>query len=232
MDQIEGLEATAKATEEVAKTAGKLIDGVRESGNFIAQIIKEPLKEFSGLITDKIRFKRQENLLDLEQRLQKKIAASGKRYVFREPSLSISIPLLEAASLEESKEILELWANLALNFSNSKNNELPQKSFITVLREMSILDAKIFQKIYSTPQADEKCLLTAKLPEKVDFYIEIPTGERKEPDPPSPEVQIALSNLFRLQCLQTAKYMGGPDVYYTVYTTPFGRSLFQACSFI
>jgi hypothetical protein len=223
-------EAIAKATEEVAKTTGKAIDAGRAAGSFLAQFVKEPLLETAGLLTDKIKYQRMENVLDMQARLDSKIASLGPRYTLRNVPIGVSIPLIEAVSLEDSADVRELWANLATSFSNAQSDVEPSKSFVAVLREMSPMDARVFYKIYSTPEADTHCITTAQLPDTVAFYVEPTEVPRKEPAQPSAAVELALANLFRLQCLQTAKYMGGPDVFYTVYTTTFGRALFAACS--
>lgn len=226
----ETTKAVAKATEEVAKTAGKAIDAGRDAGGFLAEIIRPLLAETAGLFTDKIKVRRIENALDMRERVVNKIAALGSRYSSRELPLAISIPFIEAVSLEDSDNVRELWANLATRFTNAQSEVSPNKAFVSVLREMSSLDGLIFQKIYSTPLADERCIVTAQLPDLVQFEETQQSATRKEPAMPTTDVEIAIANLFRLQCLQTAKYMGGPDVFSTVYTTTFGRALFCACS--
>lgn len=222
--------AVAKATEEVAKAASKAIDAGRATGSFLAQIVKEPLTEAAGLFTDKIKYRRWENALDMQVRLDQKIAALGSGYTPRAVPIGVSLPLVEAVSLEDSGDMRELWANLALSFSNAQGGAHPNKAFVAVLREMSSLDALIFNNVYSTPEADTHCILTAQLPMIVEFELPKQDKTIAEPKQPSAEVGFAIANLFRLQCLQTAKYMGGPDVYSTIYTTNFGRALFDACA--
>lgn len=225
----ESTKAIANAAEEIAKTAGKALDTGRAAGGFLAQFFVDPLRELGGLWTDKIKYKRTENAVDMQVRLDSKIAALGARYTWRNVPLSVGLPLIDAASLEDSEDVRELWANLAANFSNAQSGIEPSKSFVAVLREMSPLDARIFQKIYSTTDAITHCILTAQLPDLVAFEVEPPEASREGPRPPTTVVELAIANLFRLQCLQTAKYMGGPDVYSTVYTTTFGHALFSAC---
>ncbi|UJB66457.1 hypothetical protein YS110_17690 [Acidovorax sp. YS12] len=226
----ESTKSVAKAAEEVAKTAGKAIDAGRATGSFLAQIVKEPLTEAAGLLTDKIKYRRWENALDMQTRLDQKIAALGSRYAPRAVPMGVSVPLIEAVSLEDSGEVRELWANLALSFSNAQGGALPNKAFVAALSEMSSLDALIFNNVYSTPEADTHCILAAQLPAIVEFELPKQSETLTKPKQPSIEVGLAIANLFRLQCLQTAKYMGGPDVYSTIYTTHFGRALFDACA--
>lgn len=226
----ESTKEIAEATKAVATTAGKAIDAGREAGGFIAQIIKEPLLEVAALFTDKIKYKRQENIIDLEIRLKRKIAALNSKYTLKEIPMVVAVPLLEAASLEELEHIRDTWANLCLNFSNSQSEVLPSRAFVDALSSMSPFEALIFNSIYSTPDANKSCILTGDLPDIVKFETIKKDGSRQIPKEPSSDVALAIANLFRTQCLQTAKYMGGPDVYSTVYTTVFGAKLFEACT--
>jgi hypothetical protein len=93
------------------------------------------------------------------------------------------------------------------------------------------LDVRIFEKIYSMPEVEKHCVLTEHLPDYAEFELPRQQGEEfREPDLPTEDIQLSIATLFRLQCLQTAKLMGGPDLLNTVYTTTFGHALFDACT--
>jgi hypothetical protein len=227
----ESTKAVANATEEIAKTTGKAIDATREAGGFLAAFIKEPLQELAGIWTDNLRHRRWENALDLQQRAWAKLEASGENLTLRRIPMSVGVPLIEAATLVESTDMRELWANLIANFSNQSSRVAINKSFVSVLQDLSPLDVLILEKIYTTPEVDKHCVLTERLPEFAEFELPQQAGEtRLERGMPTADVELAIANLFRLQCLQTAKIMGGPDVFSTVYTTTFGRALFEACT--
>ena len=224
------IEAIAKATEEVAKTTGKGIDLVQSSGGFLAEFIREPLAEWIGIQTDNLKARRIENRIDLQLRVQAKYEAAAITN-YRQIPFSIGVPLLEAATLEESPELRDLWANLIVNFSNQDSKIGIEKSFVSVLRDLSPLDVRILEKIYSMPEVEKHCVLTEHLPDYAEFGLPRPPGEKlTQRALPTADVQLSITNLFRLQCLQTAKYMGGPDVLNTVYTTTFGHALFEACT--
>lgn len=227
----ESTNAIAKATEEVAKTAGKAIDVARDAGGFLAEFIKEPFKELVGIWTDNIKYRRWENALDLQRRTNAKLEALGPDLRLRRIPMNVGVPLIEAATLEESADMRELWANLIANFSNESSRVAINKSFISVLQDLSPLDVLILDKIYSMPEVDKHCVLTERLPDIAEFELPREASKvRPEPGMPTTDVELAIANLFRLQCLQTAKVMGGPDVFSTVYTTTFGRALFEACT--
>lgn len=224
------IEAIAKATEAVAKTAGKGIDLAKSSGSFVAEFIRNPLAEWSGIWTDNLKARRFENSIDLQLRTRAKCEAAGITN-FRQIPMSIYMPLLEAATLEESPELLDLWANLIANFANQDSKIGIEKSFVSVLRDLSPLDVHVFQKIYSMPDVEKHCVLTTHLPDYAEFELPIQPGEKLvRPDLPAADTQLSIATLFRLQCLQTAKLMGGPDVLSKVYTTKFGQALFDACT--
>lgn len=223
----EEIKAVANASEEGFKTAGKIVDAGREAGGFLGRLLKEPLQESVGIWTDNIRYRRWENALNIESRAVKKIESLGNRYKFRALPLSVSLPLVDAISLEETDDLQELWANLTVNLTNEVESINLGKSFVAVLKEISYLDAKIIEVVYKNPESQGRCILTANLPDRLDF---LEKEESSRHDPPA-DVKLALSNLFRQKCLETAKYMGGPDVYSAIYTTPFGAALYSAISF-
>jgi hypothetical protein len=59
-EEDDTLNETAKATQEVAKTAGKAIDSVSEFGKFIARFIEGSLEAGVGIFEDKLRYMRWE----------------------------------------------------------------------------------------------------------------------------------------------------------------------------
>jgi hypothetical protein len=222
--------STPKATGEVARTAGKGLDLVKSSGGFVAEFIRNPLTELFGIWTDNLKARRMENAIDLQLRVRAKWEAAGMNN-FRQIPMSIGVPLLEAATLEESPELRDIWASLITNFTNEDSKIGIEKSFVTVLRDLSPLDVLIFEKIYSMPEVEKHCVLTEHLPDYAEFELQRQPGEKlTQPDLPAADIQLSIATLFRLQCLQTAKLMGGPDVFNTVYTTTFGHALFAACT--
>lgn len=234
MDEI------SKAAEEIAKTTGKAIDAASRAGGFLAEFIKEPLRERFGIITDNLKYRRWENMLNLQQRAIRKLEALGVESTLRPIPAAVAVPLLEAASLVEDDDLSERWANLLVNFAAQESGVSVQRSFITVLQELNSLDAIILEKIYSLPErvrdpeAGRSGILTGRLPEIAEHSP--PQSEVSNPvvtnDPkhPSGEVELSLSNLIRLGCLTSATAWDGGQLLFEVYPTPFGRALIKACS--
>ncbi len=101
----------AKAVQEVAKTTGKAIDAASRAGAFLSEFIREPLRERIGIITDNLKHRRWENMLDLQIRALRKLAELGIDPKPGRIPLDIGVPLLEAASLVEADDLRDRWAN-------------------------------------------------------------------------------------------------------------------------
>lgn len=220
----------AKATKALADTMGKAIDAARDAGGFIGELIKEPLRERVGIWTDNLKVRRWENQLALVERARKKIAELGSDVQWQSIPMRIGVPLLEAASLSEEADLQEKWVNLILNYGNARSGIPLQKSFISILGELTPLEAVILDAIYSAPRSSTGGILTGKLPaiavrEDSDELKQLP-----RPPDPTPEVALALGNLLRLGCISAATTWGGGELLGVVYETNLGRELVRACT--
>lgn len=231
------MDEVAKAAQEIAKTTGKVIDTASSAGGFLAEFVREPLRERFGIITDTIKYRRWENLLDLQERAKRKLEALGlesqARQIWQIP-LNVGVPLLEAASLVEDDYLREHWANLLVNFANPNSGVVAQKALVSVLEEITPLEAVILEKIYALPDEEALGVVTEHLPAYAEY--EPPVGGVSnpvvphEPPEPSEDVALALSNLFRLGCLVSATVWDGGQLTGLVYKTRFGRVLVRACA--
>jgi hypothetical protein len=221
------MDETAKAVQELAKATGKAIDASEHLGGFVAQFIRAPLQEMAGIWTDSLRYRRWENQLVLQQKARQKLEELGgvEAVSWREVPMRLQVPLLEAASLIEEDELRDLWANLLLNFGNASSGVSMERSFISVLRELSPFEAAILERVFSIERTGPEGVLAAGLPDVAE--LEKPGGG--PPSDPSPEVALALSNLVRLGCLSSAAAWDGGEFLKVVFGTTFGRELVRAC---
>lgn len=218
----------AKAAQEVAKATGKAIDVVKASGSFVASILQKPLTELSGVLTDKIKAWRFENMLKIQDAAAKLVAQRGDSFLMRPVPLSLSVPLVEAASLVEDEFLQERWAALLVNFADEGSAVAPARSFVGFLSEMSSLEVRILETIYASESVNAASVLTGGLPEHA--YREGPDGSRfKEETQPSDEVALALSNLVRLGCLTCGFSWNGAQILDSVNETVLGRAFVTAC---
>ena len=238
------IEETAKATQEVAKTANTGIEVVRDFGSYMSQFITPPLEQVSDLITDKLKYYTWNNKLNLMQKTQEKIKELGMSPQNNIPQ-KLLIPLLEAASLEEDDRLQELWVNLLVNSSTGFSLE---RSYISVLEQLSPLEAQILIKIYSSislecnypPQIDISQYPKIKIfkemtDEESMVYFDNMNNknssindkeESKEYE--ITDLNLAFSNLIRLNCLLMISTFGGGENFRGVYPTIFGAKLYEA----
>lgn len=222
------MEEESKAIQEVAKTTGKAIDGAREAGGFIAKFIQGSLEAGLGIFEDKLKYMRWERQLRLMQRAEEFLKLSGMATPTRPVPMKLAIPILQGASLEEDDDLQDRWAALLVNAANAEFEGEVRRSYVSILEQLTPLDAHILDVLYSLSFEDGKRngLVTEDLPDKVhdagkgihNFTL------------PSEEVIISLSNLVRLGCLRTHMVMGGAEIFERVYPTIAGRAFVHACT--
>lgn len=228
-----GVDETAKAIQEVAKASGKAIDAAVSTGGFFAEFIRAPLQERVGILTDNLKFRRWENMLELRRKAVEKLRLLGSDAEIRQIPMAVGVPLLEAATLVETDDLRSLWANLLVNYANGKSGITIQKSFVSVLSELSPLEAIILEKIYSVAGTTVATagILTGRLPELADLEVTGGVTDSSQPEAPQrDDVNLALSNLLRLGCIGPATTWDGGELLGVVYPTTFGRALINACT--
>lgn len=79
---------------------------------------------------------------------QEKLKSAGiTRESQRACTLKLGLPWLEWVSLEEDSSLRDLWANLLANEINPDKPE-PRTAFLSILRDLSPLDAQILNTVY------------------------------------------------------------------------------------
>jgi len=214
------IEETAKATQEVAKTANNALNKAEKLGGFITKYFGTTLEQSIGIFNDKLKYWRWENQVNLISRANKKMENLGIDTPPKQIPLKLGLPLLEAASLEDNNELQDLWANLLVNSSIGFSLE---RSYISVLEELSTLEAEIMMIIYGEIGSIEKHDGASILYETEEIFKKFISKGISEYD-----IKLALSNLTRLQCLLRVITFGGGENFKSVHTTIFGRSLFEA----
>jgi hypothetical protein len=220
----------AKATEEVAKTAGKAIDATRELGNFVSRYVSGPLEQATGIIEDKLKYHRWERQVRLMERADQFLKERGLSYPTRPVSLKLAIPILQGASLEDNDDLQDRWVALLVNAADAAAQVEPRRAFVSILEDLAPIDALVLDRIYavtpgSHPDADlTQGIWTALLPER--GLMERPADESTRP---SPEIEEAIGNLVRLGLLTSAMAWGGAMVFSCVHQTVLGREFVRAC---
>lgn len=227
------IEAVSKATEEVARTAGKAIDASSGLGSFLKQIFGAALGEYGAQWRDTAQFRRAANLMKLQRKWEQLRADHQAGPGLRELPLKFSYALIEAASLEEDDELQDLFAKLLYNATDTRSHAESRQAFVSMLQGMSGLDVRVLFALAKAPDANPRIyptrtVLTAKLPgDFVPLTTQEASGKLEEP----PEaVMVSLNNLARLGCVAPAGVWDGAVSYGLVTFTALGQALVAACT--
>lgn len=230
MSNEDALTESAKAVQEVAKTTGKAIDVGQKFGSFISQYISGTLEQGMGIFEDKLKYMRWERQLRLMQRSEILMQEIGLDRPTRQIPLKLAIPLLEAASLEDDDFLQDLWAKLLVNAANIECKVSLQRAYISILEQLTSLEAHMLLKIYSLTYdpALHKGIITGTLPS--DAVISVSENDDGSLPEPSKEVKLALSNLARLGCIRIEPTWNGDEYFHKIQPTILGKSFFEACT--
>ena len=141
--------------EEIAKTAGKAIDGASQAGQFISRYLKGSLDEAFGIIEDKLKCLRWERRVRLMDRANEFLRQHGLSEPTRSVPMSTMVPILQLGSMEEDDSPQDLWAQLLVNAADADSGVTVEPAFVGILQNLGSRDAAILDKIYSVPTAHE-----------------------------------------------------------------------------
>lgn len=227
--ELDSINESAKAAQEVAKTASNAVDASRELGGFISRFISGSLEQGMGIVEDKLRYIRWERQQRLMQRAEQFLKERGLTKPDNSIPLKNAVALFEYATLEESDDLQDLWAHLLVNGTTKSTGISIERSFIEILAQISPVEAQILKVIYALPfeETQHAGVVTQHLPE----YAIIAEGAPKTPyQDPSQEIKMALANLNRIGCLKFPLTLGGGEVFTQINPTLIGKELVFACS--
>lgn len=217
----------AKAVQEIAKTISNYEPALRELGGFFGMVLGRPAEQVGGLVGDLFSALRIELALRFKRRVDRMMTEQGLDGPKEPVAIGVVYPLLEAASLEEEDDIQEMFAQLLVNAVSAHSDMAILKSFVSVLKTMSSLEAHILTKLVDAPSEyvlEGHMVITAGLP-SVYLHHEA----ENEPQQPGEETLLGLANLMRNGCISGAATWGGGISMRMVSVTPFGFALIKAC---
>lgn len=144
-NELENVGKVADAAKEVAKATGKAIDATEKAGGFFNRVFGDIVADGFGLLSDRLKFYRAERWVSLGIETEKRLKERGVKFL-RPLNPKIGLPLIEFATLEDDDDLKELWSNLLANALDPNMSEI-DKSFVSVLSELTALDAIEFQRI-------------------------------------------------------------------------------------
>jgi hypothetical protein len=142
-DEIEAITEGAKATREVAKTAGQGLDLVKAACGYLAWMLGTTPQDVIGLLGgDYLRQIRLQNLIRISEKTKQELK---DRSVDEPEPLEAKhiVPLLEAASDESNDTLQDMWARLLANSMDPDRDVSLQRVFIDRLKQFEPIDARI-----------------------------------------------------------------------------------------
>jgi hypothetical protein len=221
------IEESAKAVQETAMATGKAIDASRELGGFLRAVFGGSLEQLGGMLEDSLLMRRGVRRLRLIQRYNKIRIEMGLPPDATKPvSLKFGLPLIEAATLEDNDILQDMYARLLANATDPTSTIEAKRAFVSILQDCGPLEVRLLERIYHAP-GEESVVRTARLPNE---YLEYPSSSVDSVEMPNPEVDLALSNLARLGCIEPVGMHGGGMPIREVKITSLGCALIEACT--
>lgn len=137
---------SADATKEVAKASGKAFDLLGGAGRFFERVFGDLVADGVGLLGDRLKFYRYERAVLLASKTESILKDRGVE-VTRSLPPKVAIPLIEHASVEEDEDLHSRWANLLAHGMDPQQEKI-ERSFVSLLAELSARDAVLLDKIY------------------------------------------------------------------------------------
>jgi hypothetical protein len=141
------IEEVAKATNEVAKTAGKMVEAVERSRAFFGTVIGQPLASLSGIVSDKLKFSRYKRLLNLMDEVE---ALHRQRGITARVSLDpiLGLEILSEATLTDETTLSQKWAHLLANAMDPKLSKQVTRNHVETLKTFTPIDALVLQVVH------------------------------------------------------------------------------------
>ena len=125
------------------QTRARNCGGCRDAGGWLANILGDIPRDTLGfLFGDKIKIKREENIIKLCAKAKKRLAEQG----IEEPAHAnpkLALPILAPTAGENSDELQELWARLLAATMNPNSLKQGRLGFTDALKRLDPLDAPV-----------------------------------------------------------------------------------------
>jgi len=178
---------------------------VDKAVSFLEKIVNPPLKELGGLLSDKVKFWRFKNQINII--LQAENFLKEKNIKPKKIPLKILYPLLQYSSWEEDKYMKRKWASLLANATNSKYSNDINLNYVEILNQITPLEAKILDYLYgaynSIRDIDLRRGDKITPPRHTSFHKQLAGNCLKIPEE---EFNIFIDNLYRLNLIQPVEY--------------------------
>jgi hypothetical protein len=114
--------------------------------DFLDEIIKPPLKEVGGLLSDQVRFWRYKNQINIIEKARSYL--KSKNLETRKVPLKVLASLLDYSSYEEDENLINMWAKMLANAASKDNPIDCHPIFPIILNQLSPIEAKVLDSIF------------------------------------------------------------------------------------
>ena len=227
------MDEEAKAVQEGAKAIHKAIELAEKAGGFLGRVFGPLLEDGVGLVHDRIRFYRITRFYELRDKTEAILAERGVIHPRPVPP-KVALPLLEAATREDSDYLHDLWARLLANAMDAGVKPVT-RSFIGILEQFEPNDARLLDFLYRSKQGEGPTIDPHRLG---DGSLAYELAELADAiGMPKEECELSLFNLDRLGCLSVkvtryerlANNPYWPITQAVIHLTIIGKAIVEAC---
>jgi hypothetical protein len=140
-------QAVAKAAEESAKTAGKVLEIAHDAGGYLRHVLGEVPADLVGVLGGAWVHEQHIRIKDALRRRTEELVRERDVPKVIELSPNLAAALIEGAQEEGREELMELWARLLANAMDPNLNTVRQ-SFIEAVKKMDPMDAVVLRYIH------------------------------------------------------------------------------------
>lgn len=144
--------AQANAAAEVAKASAKALGVAEGAGRFFSQILGPSLQHLGGGFSDSAAVWRYENALRLSDKVEALHKQRGLTGNVRPIPPRLAIPLIQAATAEDSDGLQQLWAGLIANATDPGRLITARRDFVALLGALEPLDARCLLEIHANEE--------------------------------------------------------------------------------
>jgi len=173
-------------SDEQAKLGQEVVKTLRQLGGFLGKALgSTPEDLIAYLGGDWLRIRRAENLARMISEAKERLEERGVGGKTEPATLTLALPLMQAAADESREEIRDLWARLLAAAMDPGRSQKVRRLYIDIVGKMDPLDALVLKKL-----EDE----SSWQPTKRDAFA-------KMLDVGSTEVEVSFLNLIKLDVI-------------------------------
>lgn len=185
-------------TDKALDVAGKVVDFASDFGKFLDKVFGPMATEAGGMLGQQVRFWREMQLLKLNAKFDAELKRRGLSYADLTPlPLGQSVPLIEAASMEESDEVQEMWAGLLASSMDPTSDASFKKVFVALLKEIGPAEAALLDFLWKCRPYQSQINIANRV--EIEKALNDLAEERWRRFP-NKDQQSAIANLRRLGC--------------------------------